>query len=143
MKSPKHKDTNNKTFNNVVMNHSKPKENESNGAQNSATYKNVDASDGKHITDSDKDTKEQQPHNQQRKKIWDSPKQLLHPLKPDLLPPGSPARKRIRSSRSNSRTLSFICLDAAENSDDDDNREERDNQGKLNANLMASTLNDL
>ena len=54
------------------------------------------------------------------KKIWEPQKQLLHPFKPDLLPPGSPAKKRIRSSRSISR-LSFICLEAAEDSDDEDN----------------------
>ena len=54
------------------------------------------------------------------KKIWEPQKQLLHPFKPDLVPPGSPAKKRIRQSRSNSR-LSFICLEAAEDSDDEEN----------------------
>ena len=57
--------------------------------------------------------------NQQRRKILDSQKTLLRSFKPDILPHGSPARKRVRSSRSNSKTLSFICLDSAEHSDDD------------------------
>ena len=57
--------------------------------------------------------------NLQRKKILDSQKPLLRSFKPDLLPPGSPARKRIRSSRSSSKTLSFICLDTDDHSDDE------------------------
>ena len=57
--------------------------------------------------------------NLQRKKILDSQKPLLRSFKPDLLPPGSPARKRVRSSRSSSKTLSFICLDTDDHSDDE------------------------
>ena len=57
--------------------------------------------------------------NLQRKKILDCQKPLLRSFKPDLLPPGSPARKRVRSSRSSSKTLSFICLDTNDHSDDD------------------------
>ena len=73
-----------------------------------------------------------QQNQQQRKKISDSQKSLkLRPLKPDLLSHGSPARKRVRSSRSNSRTLSFICLDSAEHSDDEENIESFDLKGNI------------
>ena len=69
---------------------------------------------------------------QQRKKVLDPQKSLkLRPLKPDVLPHGSPARKRVRSSRSNSRTLSFICLDSAEHSDDEENIESLDVKGNI------------
>ena len=57
--------------------------------------------------------------NLQRKKILDCQKPMLRSFKPDLLPPGSPARKRVRSSRSSSKTLSFICLDTDDHSDDE------------------------
>ena len=57
--------------------------------------------------------------NHQRKKKLDAQMPSLHSFKPDLVPQGSPARKRVRSSRSNSKTLSFICLDSRDQSDDD------------------------
>jgi hypothetical protein len=73
-----------------------------------------------------------QQNQQQQKKISDSQRSIkLRSLKPDLLPHGSPARKRVRSNRSNSRTLSFICLDSAEHSDDDENIESFDLKGKI------------
>ena len=57
--------------------------------------------------------------NHQRKNKLVVQKPSLHSFKPDLVPQGSPARKRVRSNRSNSKTLSFICLDSREHSDDD------------------------
>ena len=57
--------------------------------------------------------------NHQRKNKLEVQKPSLHSFKPDLVPQGSPARKRVRSNRSNSKTLSFICLDSREHSDDD------------------------
>ena len=57
--------------------------------------------------------------NHQRKKKLDVQRPSLLSFKPDLVPQGSPARKRVRSSRSNSKTLSFICLDSTDHSDED------------------------
>ena len=57
--------------------------------------------------------------NHQRKMKLDAQMPSLHSFKPDLVPQGSPARKRVRSSRSNSKTLSFICLDSRDQSDDE------------------------
>ena len=68
--------------------------------------------------------------NHQRKNKLEVQKPSLHSFKPDLVPQGSPARKRVRSNRSNSKTLSFICLDSREHSDDD-SAEIFDQSGKL------------
>ena len=71
------------------------------------------------------------PHlNHQIKKKLEVQKASLLSFKPDLVPQGSPARKRVRSSRSNSKTLSFICLDSTDHSDDDSG-EVSDQNGKF------------
>ena len=56
---------------------------------------------------------------------------LMHSFKPDLLTHGSPAKKRTRSSRSNSRSVSFICVEAAENSDDEDDEDLSQDKGNI------------